>query len=360
MKCKRILSLLLTLAMLTSLLTACGEQEQQDSKTPETISFTDDLGRTVELPADITRVAPSGSVATMILATVAPEYMVCVSSTPDADQMAYLPAELASLPETGQMYGSKSTLNLETLLACDAQVIIDLGDIKGDMVADLDALQEQVGIPVVFLEAGVVHMEEMYRTLGTLLSGKEARGNALADFAAETVAMAAENSAKVTDEERVSVMYTSGVTGLDTNAAGSTQAQVLDLVGAENAIVVSDVSNKGGGNTINMEQLYNFDPDVIVFSAGSMYETAAEDPAWQQLTAIQNGTYCEMPSLPYNWLSNPPSINMLLGVWWLGNLLYPQYYDYDMTAKTQEMYSILWNCELSEADAAAMLENAVF
>lgn len=360
MKCKRILALLLSLSLLASLLAACGEQDQQDDQTPETISFTDSLGRTVELPADITRIAPSGSVATMILATIAPEYMVCVSSTPEESQMTYLPEELAALPETGQMYGSKSTLNLETLLSCDAQVIIDLGDIKGDMAADLDALQDQVGIPVIFLEAGVVHMEEMYRTLGSLLSGKEERGNALADFAAETVAMAAENSAKVTDDERVSVMYTSGVTGLDTNADGSSQAQVLGLIGADNAIIVPEVSNKGGGNTINMEQLYNFDPDVIVFSAGSMYETAADDPAWQQLSAIRNGAYCEMPSLPYNWLSNPPSINMLLGVWWLGNLLYPQYYDYDMTAKTQEMYEILWNCTLSDADAAAMLENAVF
>ena len=37
--------------------------------------------------------------------------------------------------------------------------------------------------------------------------------------------------------------------------------------------------------------------------------------------------------MPYNWLSNPPSLNMLLGIWWLGNLLYPQYYDYDMAEK---------------------------
>ena len=119
-----------------------------------------------------------------------------------------------------------------------------------------------------------------------------------------------------------------------------------------------EVSNRGGGNTINLEQLYNFDPDVIVFAAGSIYGTAAEDPAWNQLSAIRDGRYYEIPGMPYNWISNPPSINMLLGVWWLGSLLYPQYYDYDMTEKTQEAFRVLWDYELSADEAEEMLQNS--
>ena len=59
---------------------------------------------------------------------------------------------------------------------------------------------------------------------------------------------------------------------------------------------------------------------------------------------------------PYNWMANPPSINMLLGVWWLGELLYPQYCHFDMTEKTQEIFRTLWNYELSDAEAAALLQ----
>lgn len=50
--------------------------------------------------------------------------------SPSESQIAFLPANLAALPETGQMYGSKADLNLETLLAADPQVVIDLGDKK--------------------------------------------------------------------------------------------------------------------------------------------------------------------------------------------------------------------------------------
>lgn len=139
------------------------------------------------------------------------------------------------------------------------------------MAADLDALQKQIGMPVIFIEADLPHMAEAYRTLGKILSGKEARGEELAAFVDETVSLAEENAAKIQDSERISVLYTSGSSGLNTNAKGSIQAQVLDLMGIENAAVVEDVSNKGGGNPINLEQLYRFDPDVILFTADSTY-----------------------------------------------------------------------------------------
>ena len=117
-------------------------------------------------------------------------------------------------------------------------------------------------------------------------------------------------------------------------------------------------SNKGGGNPINLEQLYRFDPDVILFAAGSIYAAAADDAAWQPLRAIEEGDFYEIPSMPYNWLSNPPSLNMLLGIWWLGNLLYPQYYDYDMVEKTQEIFQLFWDYDLSGEEARQMLANS--
>ena len=353
---KRILALLLAAATLLCLFSGCAAKKS--AAAADTVEFTDNLGRTVQLPQELTRIAPSGPTASMILATIAPEYLVSIDATPSSAQAPYLPDELLTLPTTGQMFGKKSTLNLETLLECEPQVIIDLGDRRDDTAASLDALQEQVGIPVIFLDADIANMEQMYRTLGSILAGKAERGDALADFAAETVALASENSAKITDAERVRVMYTSAADGLGTNARGSSQAQVLEMVGAENAIELPEVSNRGGGNIIDLEQLYNFDPDAILFTSDSIYGSVADDPAWQGLRAIESGRYYEVPALPYNWLSNPPSVNMLLGVWWLGNLLYPQYYDYDMTAKAQDIFQLLWGYTLTDADAAAMLEHS--
>ena len=321
----------------------------------ENVQFTDSCGRTVEIPADVTKVAVSGNVATIFMASIAPEYMCNVNSTPTAAQLEYLPAVLATLPATGQLYGGKATINYEELIATGAQVMIDMGDYKKGIAEDLDALQAQIGIPCIFLEADLPHMADAFRSLGTILSEKAERADELAFLVDRTLIVAEVNKDSIPQEERLSVMFTSGSDGLGTNAKGSSQAQVIEIVGAENAIVVDKVSSKGGGNIVSLEQVYKADPDVIIFSPDSIYSTVASDPAWKELRAIKEGRYYEVPGLPYNWMSMPPSLNMILGIWWLGNVLYPQYYDYDMISMTQDFYKVLWNCELSAEQAKGLL-----
>lgn len=373
---KKLLALLLAAVMVFSL-AACGAETPApaateapavteapaETETPadpteepaaETVSFTDSTGRAVELPANITKIAPSGPVATMILAAFAPEKLVCTGTNIGDDQAAFLYEGLSDLPMTGQLYGGKATFNLEELLATGAEVIIDLGDFKKSIADDLTALQEQTGLPCIFLEADLAHMADAFRSLGTIL-GKEERGEELAKLVEETMTMAAENSAKITEDQMVSVLYSSGSDPLGTNAEGSSQAQVLGIVGAKNAVVVDEVTSKGGGNMINMEQLYNFDPNVVLVTDAAALEIIESETAWQELRAVKDGKVYTVPTEPYCWLSAPPSMNMILGVWWLGNLLYPEVYDYDMTAKAQEIYKTFWNYDLTAEEAAAML-----
>ena len=138
MRYKKLFALLLALALVCGSLSGCASERQTAPAEP-TVSFTDSLGRTVDIPETLTRVAPSGTVASMFLATNAPEYMTTINATPSSSQYKYLDPRLIDLPTTGQMYGSKSTLNLESILTSGVQVVIDLGDKKDNMAADLDA-----------------------------------------------------------------------------------------------------------------------------------------------------------------------------------------------------------------------------
>ena len=352
----RILTLLLALALLLPL-GSCGVPKVKVAG--ETTTFTDDCGRTVTVPVEIHRVAPSGAVAQMILTAIAPDLLAGLAGTPGTSQLRYLPENYADLPTFGQFYGSKSTLNLETLLAAQVDIIIDLGDKKAGHAADMNGIQKQCGIPTIFLETTLDKFAGAYRRLGTLL-GRPERGEELAAYIENTVETAKAIAATIPESERKTVMYGSGTSGLNCNAQGSVQADVIELVGAVNAIVVpqKELSNSGGGNTINMEQLYLFDPDVILLTEGGPYAHIAGDETWGKLRAVQNGDYYEIPCLPYNWLSSPPSVNRILGVWWLGNLLYPEYFDYDMAEKTVEFYALFYNTEISYAEAEAMLMNS--
>lgn len=348
--------------MLSLTLTGCGgnESDYDPLEGVETQMVLDDSGRDeVEIPAEITRIAPSGATATMMLTPIASDLMVGIAASPSVDQEKYLPEELLYLPTFGQFYGSKSTLNMEALIEAEPQVIFDLGDKKVTVKADMDSIGKQTGIPALFYDGTLEHMADTYRTLGKLL-GREERGEEIAEFIDRTVDMAERNSAKISDKDKITILYGTGATGLAVNAQGSSQAQVIPLIGAKNAIIPEEITDKGGGTIVSMESLYEDEPDMIILTEGGPYEELKANE-WSELKAVKTGRYYEIPGDPYCWMSSPPSVNMVLGVWWLGQLAYPDVYnDYDMVEVAREYYKLFWNYDLSDKEAKAMLSNSYF
>ena len=272
------------------------------------MQVTDGAGRNVTMDSEITRIAPSGATATMFLITIAPEMLVGLASSPSRAQRDYLPEYLWYLPTFGQFYGAKSTLNMEALIAEEPQLVIDVGDRKATIKSDMDMIQSQTKIPTVFFEADIEHMASAYRNIGKIL-GKEEEAEAMAQFIDKTVEMAKEKSAQIAEEDKVTIMYGTGSTGLSVNAEESSQAQVIEIIGAKNAVVTKTVTSSGGGTILSMEGVYDIEPDVVVLSAGGPYDSM-ETNEWSDLQAVKNGKYYEIPNLPYNWLSSPPSVNM--------------------------------------------------
>ena len=130
-------------------------------------------------------------------------------------------------------------------------------------------------------------MAAAYRTLGDIL-GRQEQAEELAQFIDRTVTMAQTNAAKIPESQRLKVLFGTGSTGLACNAAGSVQADVIDLVGAVNAIIPEEVTNRGGGTTVSLEEVYAVEPDVILLSSGGPYDTLTEGD-WAGLTAVQQG-----------------------------------------------------------------------
>lgn len=373
---KRVILLVLSLVVVCAF-TACQPQNQSPKElSPSTeqqrdenswivhnkdgtMTVTDSCGRQVVLPEHLTQIAPSGTAAQMILYTVAPDSMVGWSKNPSEAQKKYIDEKYYDLPEFGQFYGKNVSLNLEALIAAKPQVIIDMGDMKKGHAEDMDRIQQQTEIPIIFIEANLDNLAVAYRMLGELLDEME-QAEKLAAYIDETVQTALDNAQKIPADERVSVMFGTGQTGLDVNAKGSLHSAVLELVGAENAIEVSEISNQSGGNTINMEAVLLAQPDVILFNAGGPYDTVATDESWSGVTAIQKGRYYEIPAEPYHWLTEPPSVNRILGIRWLGNLLYPKFYEYDMIQETKDFYELFWHYELQDTEAQELLARSTY
>ena len=355
---KRLLALVLALVMSLSLF-ACGQKQQEDktddgTQTETTRVFTDSCGREVTVPADIQKIAVSGPLAQIVVFAIAPDKMVGVANAWDESAKTYFDAKYLELPLLGQLYGGKGELNLETLLAAAPNVVIDVGEPKDSMAEDLDALQEQTGIPFVHIDAYLASMDDTYAMLGDLLAmPNEAQG--LADYCR----YAYDKVKAIADSvEKVDLLYVTGEEGLNVIARGSYHAEAIDML-CNNLAVVDEPSSKGTGNEVDMEQILNWNPAAVIFAPGSIYSTVADNENWQTIPAIRDGRYYEVPMGPYNWMGFPPSVQRILGMQWMAKVLYPDEADYDMYETTQTYFQLFYHCDLTAEQYAALTAHSL-
>lgn len=353
MKVKKWLAMLLAVVMVLSL-AACGAQSSPQTDDTTRV-FTDSVGREVEVPAQIDKVALSGPMAQIVLFALCPDKLVGVSNAWSTEAEQYLDEKYFTMPEIGQLYGGKGELNPETLLQSGAQIVIDVGEPKGSIAEDLDALQEQTGIPFVHITATTETTGDAYRMLGDLLNMKD-EAETLAAYCEKIYDRTVSIAGSV---EKANVLYVTGDMGQNVIAAGSYHAEILDLL-TNNLAVVDEPSSKGTGNEVSMEQILTWDPDVVIFAPESIYDTVADDAAWQSVTAIKNGAYYEVPFVPYNWMGFPPSVQRYLGMMWLSKVLYPDATaEYDLFSDVQEYYKLFYHCDLTQAQYDALVANSL-
>ena len=233
--------------------TPAEQQQPAEPAAPETISFTDDLGRTVELPAQIDAICPSGFTAQQVLLTIAPEKLVGLAQELNDEQLEIFGDKFKDYPVFGAVLGATDNLNREAVAAAAPQVIIDTGEAKKGAKEDLDNLQEQLGIPVVFIEAKLSDYGAAYARLGELL-GVQERGQQLSDYCKSIYDKTESVMAGIPEDQRVRMAYLLGDNGLNAIAKTSFQGAVMDMV-ANNVVVVDDVSGKGNGNEVSLEQI---------------------------------------------------------------------------------------------------------
>jgi len=271
---------------------------------------TDSAGRSVELPAHVSRVLAAGPPASILLYTLAPEKMIGWVRTPSPAEKAFLAQSVRDLPEYGRLTGRGNTANLENVLKFKPVLIIDVGSVGPTYVSLADNVQEQTKIPYLLLDGKLNKTPEIYRLLGEWLGVRE-RAETLAKYADETLNGLRARIASVPEAERPRVYYGRGTNGLETGLAGSINMEVLERVGAIN---VAAAAGSGGITKVSIEQVLAWNPDVILALDQAFYRSVPSDPLWSPVKAVHDGRIYLAPNLPYGWFDAPPGVNRLIGV----------------------------------------------
>jgi iron complex transport system substrate-binding protein len=310
----------------------------------------DGAGRTITVPGSVARVFPAGPPAAILLYTLAPELLLGWPRANRPEECALLRPDICARPEVGRLTGRGNTANLELVLVLKPDLIIDSGSVDGTYVSLADRVQQQTGIPYALLDGRFAKIPETYRTLGALTGQREA-AQRLADSAQTTMETITRRIAHVPADKRPLVYFARGPRGLETGLGGSINVETIEFLGARNVAG----ETRGGLANVSIEQVLLWNPDIIVTIDKAFAENVRKDAAWSTVPAVRNGRIHLSPKLPFGWIDFPPTVNRLIGLWWLAKLLYPGQFPEDLKPLTRTFYRDFYHVEVSDVQIDGIL-----
>ena len=354
---KRLTALLLALVMPLSLL-GCGTAPDADLSAPsgdEPVTVTDMIGREVAVtPGSYQRVVCIGAGALRMYSYIGDTALLCGVEDIDNTTLAERPkmfdsvarpyvlaygSAFAALPSCGVGGPNAQAAEAEKILACQPDIIIS----EYEDVEKADALQQQVGVPVITLRAGVdgVFAEAFPGSLRLLghLFGREDRAEELISFIETETAEITRRTAGVAEADKPAVYICGlGNWGTTNHLMTSQSYAAFRVANIRNA--VTDLGTDGV-QAIEAEKFAALGDsmDVMILDAAAVKNIAPlyqEDPTlFDTCTAWRNGeVYLEMA---YNAYYTNYEI-ALLNAWFAAKAVYPDLFaDVDMTDKTNEV-----------------------
>ena len=249
----------------------------------------------------------------------------------------------------GRITGRGNTANLEVVLALKPDLILDVGSVNPTYVSLADRVQQQTGVPYALLDGRFDGIPLAYRTLGSLI-GRREQGEALASSAEGTIKTITQRVDTIALEQRPRVYYARGPRGLETGLGGSINVETIELVARNVA-----GGTRGGLANVSIEQVLLWNPDIIVTIDQDFAANVSSDPAWAPVAAVRARRVHLSPKLPFGWVDFPPSVNRLIGLWWLGKILYPDLFPEDLRTLTREFYTRFYHVTPSDAQIDRVL-----
>ena len=360
---KRLLTFTLTMLMLLSL---CACSIPGDSATGKT-TVTDMVGREVAVdPGSYKRVVCIGAGALRMYSYIGDAALLAGVEDIDNESLANRPKMFDSvarpyvlafgdtfrkLPSCGVGGPMAQAAEAEKILACNPDIVIS----EFEDVEKSDALQQQLGVPVITLGAGSngVFDEKFTGSMQLLgkVFGKEDKAAKLTTFVADQRAAIEAKVANIPEGDKPSV-YICGLGNWGTTDHLMTAENYISfqIAGVKNA--VSGLGIQGIG-PIEEEKFVELGEqmDIIIMDAAAVKNIKplyTQDPTlFDTCKAWQEGeVYLEMA---YNAYYTNYEI-ALINTWFIAKTVYPEAFaDVDMTEKTNEVTKMFLGAELADA-----------
>ena len=212
-----------------------------------------------------------------------------------------------------------------------------------------DRVQQQTGIPYALLDGRFDATAAAYRMLGALIGQRE-NGEAYAAIVDDTMKMSRIASTQSRASRRPRVYYARGPRGLETGLGGSINVETI-----ESWRRTSPAARAAAWRRSRSSRCWSGIPMSSSPSTSEFAANVRRDPAWASVKAVRDGRVHLSPKMPFGWVDFPPSVNRLIGLRWLGKILYPDLFPEDLKAQTREFYRRFYHVTPSDAQIERVL-----
>lgn len=359
---KSALGILLIFGILMGILAGCGNEvssgvmSQANGEGEETITLTDDRGIEVTFPKNPKRIVISSILpltSVYCLYQGGTEHLVGIpAAAKSAAEHSYLAKVYPDILNIESEFSKGGEVNIEEVLKLNPDVIFYRAneEAEGDMY-------RKAGIPAVAFSTSK-HGTDTIATFAGWIDlldqvfggGKQTQG--IVEYGNEVLGMLRERTAGLTEEQKLSGVVFSGYSGNQLTVAGGDIFAEFYLTEGGGSNVATGLS---GSKAVNMEQIYEWNPDVIFINnfcpyiPEDFYDNKIEGYDWSNVPAVKNKRVYKFPLGMYRWY--PPAGDAPLSLIWVAKQLHPDLFqDIDMDQEIKEYYQKFYGYTLTDED----------
>ncbi|MGO2304106.1 MAG: ABC transporter substrate-binding protein [Providencia sp.] len=309
------------------------------------------------ISTEIQRVISAGPPSDLLLFALAPEKMVGFSSISlKKGDTGFFAQQWLNLPIYGRLAGRGSTLSLEKLLSYRPDLIIDTGNIDETYRSQAQKVAKQTGVPYLLIAGSLQDSPQQLRQLGEIL-GVEPQAEKLSflaeQYLSDATQFAQQNQLPKTEQTKPLSFYLArGAKGLQTGTKGSIHTEAIEILGLRN---VADIPGFSGLTEVSMEQLYDWNPDIIITQYNEAVEFINTSSLWRGLNAIKSRQLYVFSGVPFGWIDGPPGINRLLGMRRLQSHFDKKIQE-TIRQDIQQFYDLFYHSPLTDAQITQLME----
>ena len=329
---------------------------KEEVNVPETVTVTDHADRTVEVPTNPEKVAILGIYP---LASMLSVYLnsaeTIVAMEPASANAAKNSVLIDLYPEIGNITTdilSGEDLNIEALVALEPEVVYYNAADK----ADLEKL-ENAGLTAVAFSPTKWKFDviETYRQwiglLDQIYPSSSKNAKLVDQYSTDIYNKIQETVAGVEQPQKILFLYQYDENAMITSSSRFFGEWWAKAAGGVN--VASDVQAETANAKITMENVYEWNPDVIFITnftkatPEDLYSNAIGTDDWSTVKAVQDHRVYKMPMGTYRTYT--PSSDTPMTLLWMAQAVYPELFaDVDVRAEVKDYYSQLFGITLTD------------